>query len=106
MTMKVKELRQLRMVLKQTDIGCLTIAEVDSLIEALEREEYVQQIKDFKQHLDEAMPNDPDNDNAWNDFYEKDWSISFDGQAVKIENCASIYNAMTDFLDDYMQNEL
>ena len=104
--MTVKELRQLRKVLKQTDIGCLAVAEVDSLIETLEREEYVQQVKDFKQHLDKAMPNDPDNDDAWNDFYQQEWSISFGGHTVKVDNCATIYNAMTDFLTEYVQNEL
>lgn len=102
--MTVKELRQLLMVLKQSDIGCLSIEEVNSLISTIEVEAYVQQVKDFKKFVDDLMSFDNDDEKAWDAFYDLKWTITFGNHSVTIGNEATIYNAMQDFLADFVEN--
>lgn len=94
------------------DVKVLTVEEFNHLEVALMCAKYVQDIRDFYNHLMDAMPDAPNNtpeeqeafDKEWERFYETPWIISFGGRSVRIENEATIYNGITDTLKNLIDD--
>ena len=94
----------------EIDCDCLTIEEVADLqrtvekracaLRTVEKRAYALRIKNFRQFLDDVLPNNDSSDEDWDKFYDSDWSISFGGKTVTIHNGAAVYNSMCDVLDE------
>ena len=100
--MTERQLMNMQQLLKaaETDCGCLTIEEVADLQRTVKNELYALRIKDFRQFLDDVLPDNDSSDEDWDKFYDSDWSISFGGKTVTIHNGAVVYNSMCDALDE------
>ena len=97
-----KDIRNIARIIRkfEDEIDFLTIEEVEHLQSSLETEEYVKQIDDFKQHLDDVMPSADAGEEALEDFYGLKWTIEFAGKSVTLDNEAEIYNVVGQLLDD------
>lgn len=97
---------------KRDDIGCVSVHTVDELYNSLKCLAYVKSIKDFHSFLDGCMPDLPNDtpaeqkayDEAWEKFYETQFTIGFGGKMVTIENEATIYNGIMDTLKELIDN--
>ena len=103
--MTERQLMNMQQLLKaaEIDCGCLTIEEVADLQRTVKNELYAQRIKDFRQLLDDVLPNNDSSDEDWDKFYSCDWSISFGGKTVTIHNGATVYNSICDALSEYIE---
>ena len=86
------------------DCHCLSVKDVDDLQRTIQCELYCQQIKSFRDHVDNAMPEAEGSENDWDEFYDLDWTIMFGGKAVTIHNEATVYNGILDMLKDFVDN--
>ena len=95
------------------DCHCLSVKDINDLQITIQSEMYCQQIKAFRDHVNNSMPADMPNcteeqqaayDAAWEAFYESDWTIMFGGKAVTIHNEATIYNGILDTLNELIDN--
>lgn len=104
--MTERQLMNMQQLLKaaETDCGCLTTEEVADLQRTVKNELYAQRIKDFRQLLDDVLPNNDSSDEDWDKFYSCDWSVSFGGKTVTIRNDAVMYHCMRDALDEYIED--
>ena len=104
--MTERQLMNMQQLLKaaETDCGCLTTEEVADLQRTVKNELYAQRIKDFRQLLDDVLPNNDSSDEDWDKFYSCDWSVSFGGKTVTIRNDAVMYHCMCDALDEYIED--
>lgn len=104
--MTERQLMNMQQLLKaaEIDCGCLTIEEVADLQQTVKNELYAQRIKDFRQLLDDILPNNDSSDEDWDKFYSRDWSVSFGGKTVTIRNDAVMYHCMRDALDEYIED--
>ena len=88
-----------QMLLKGQRNGVLTLEETEDLLEAVETELYVRQVKDFRKHIVDSLPK-----GDLEPFYDETWTISFKGKSVTIGNEATIYHAMLDAMNDYIDD--
>lgn len=104
--MTERQLMNMQQLLKaaETDCGCLTTEEVADLQRTVKNELYALRIKDFRQLLDDVLPNNDSSDEDWDKFYSCDWSVSFGGKIVTIRNDAVMYHCMCDALDEYIED--
>lgn len=104
--MTERQLMNMQQLLKaaEIDCGCLTTEEVADLQRTVKNELYAQRIKDFRQLLDDVLPNNDSSDEDWDKFYSCDWSVSFGGKTVTIRNDAVMYHCMRDALDEYIED--
>lgn len=104
--MTERQLMNMQQLLKaaETDCGCLTTEEVADLQRTVKNELYALRIKDFRQLLDDVLPNNDSSDEDWDKFYSCDWSVSFGGKTVTIRNDAVMYHCMCDALDEYIED--
>lgn len=104
--MTERQLRNLQQLLRaaEIDCDCLTIEEVEDLQQTIKDELYALRIKNFKQFLDDALPNNDSSEKDCDKFYSCDWSISFGGKTVTIHNGATIYNSIRDALSEYIED--
>lgn len=85
-----------------------TAEQLNSMHQKVSGELYAARIKQFKRMVDRALPDMPNDtevrqqalNNAMDDFYDKSWTITFNGMSVTIENDATIYNGMLDTLNE------
>ena len=100
--MTERQLMNMQQLLKaaEIDCDCLTTEEVADLQRTVKNELYAQRIKDFRQFLDDVLPNNDSSGEDWDKLYDSDWSISFGGKTVTIHNGAVVYNSMCDALDE------
>lgn len=112
--MTEKQLKNLQQLLNVAEINCrcLTIEEVEDLQQTVKTELYVQQLKSFKEYMDNIFPNMPNNtpalqvkyDEAMQQFYDTDWHISFGNRSVVVHNEATVFNYILDMLVDTIDN--
>lgn len=101
-THDILNLRKLLLEVKRKDdCDCLSVAELDGLLSVMNAKAYRAQLEDFRAYLMHCVPFDAPED-AWDDFYELDWEISFGGHRVTLHNDAIIYNAISDALDSLL----
>ena len=111
-TLSAKDLMQLRQVLVRSydTIGYLSEEELHHLKVSIDAAIHIDETVRFHKYLVDAMPaaelDGEALDNAWDKFYETDWLIGFGDMLIKFPNGATIYNYITEFLADYIQNEL
>lgn len=104
---QLQDLKKALLFIKRTgDIDCVSMETVDKLLDSIRHEMYANSIKNFRQGLDKLMPAADASEEALEAFYNMTWTIMFGVSEVQINNCASIYNAMTEFLDEYISDEL
>lgn len=111
-----KQLMQIKQLLNAAETDChfLSIEEIEYLQQTVETNLYEQRIKDFKEHLEKAMPYGPNDtpeqqaalDAAFEKFYCVDWRISFGTKSVTLHNCATVYNNIHDMLADILEEEI
>jgi hypothetical protein len=61
-----------------------------------------QSLQAFKDHVQQSMPTVDADDSVQEAFYKLDWTISFNGQTIAIDNFAAIYNGMLEVIDDIL----
>lgn len=94
------------------EIDFLSVKEVENLQQSLKYLAYNKDIEEFYQHLLDSMPDMPNStveeqeafDEAWEEFYETPFIISFGGRTVKINNEATIYQGIVDTLKEMIDN--
>ena len=106
--MSMKTLNNLRKVVaevvRKEDCDCLSVADLKSLQTLLGCEIQERSHRDFLTHINKTMPvADCDNyDAEWDKFIQIEWTISFNGQTITIDNCAQVYQGIYDMLSDYI----
>lgn len=108
--LSVKDISMLSraMIRLADDISFLTEEEVTHLIVTLQCAERNMKIREFYNHLIDAMPDMPNDtpeqqeafDDAWEKFYETPFKITFGSKSVVISNEATIYNGIVDTLKE------
>ena len=103
---------------KQDDIGCMSVKDIQELRRNLEILEYVKMVKDFHKYTIDSMPNCPEQpgetneehmaiekayDEAMDKFYRTKWTIGFGDRMITLENEATIYNYITDLLEELIE---
>ena len=103
---------------KQDDIGCLSVKDLQDLRRNLECLEYVKMVKDFHQFIIKSFPDVPQEpgetneehmaiekayDEAMDKFYRTKWTIGFGDRTITIENEATVYNYITDMLEELIE---
>lgn len=102
--MTEKQLMNMQQLLRAAEVDSdLTMEEVKDLQQAVKNELYALRIKNFRQFLDDALPNNDSSNEEWDKFYDRDWSISFCGKTVHIHNEATVYNSICDALSEYIE---
>jgi hypothetical protein len=61
-------------------------------------------LKDFLVHVEDAMPIN-DDEQAWDDFYNKSFRITFDHKCVEIPNNADTYQSIVDLIKTYIEDQ-
>lgn len=103
--MTERQLMNMQQLLRAAEVDSdLTMEEVKDLQRTVKNELYAQRIKDFRQLLDDVLPNNDSSDEDWDKFYSCDWSVSFGGKTVTIRNDAVMYHCMCDALDEYIED--
>ena len=67
---------------------------------------YKKKLVDFIKHLDSALLSTDDSDEACDEFYATDWTITFGNKSIKVYNTAAIYNGVYDALKEILDNEI
>lgn len=74
--------------------------ELQAVKNELETELRHQQLISFKDHVLNSMPSAEDNDDLQQAFYDLKFTIDFNGRSITVDNCATIYNAISDGLQE------
>jgi hypothetical protein len=78
----------------------VSVEDTKQLITIIEIAWYTKRIEDFKLFVENSMPSEDDDQEAWDNFYNMEWNISFGNRSVKITNGAAIYNGILDALSE------
>lgn len=81
----------------------LSIEELEDLEHKLTAAKYEQQLREFKQLMDDLMRKADESHEEQEKFYDLEWTIIFAGQTIKVGNGAAIYNGMHYFLDEELE---
>lgn len=100
-----KELCDLRKLLTEVihgeDCHILSDFDLNNLKFSVDRELEKCEIETFIKHVEDAMPVD-DDDDAWDTFYRKFFTIMFDGKCCNIPVEATSYQSIVDTLKEYL----
>lgn len=78
----------------------VSIEDTKRLVNIVEGMWYIKHIEDFKLFVENSMPSEDDDQEAWDNFYSMEWNISFGNRSVKITNGAAIYGGILDALGE------
>lgn len=84
--------------------SAISIEELNNTRVALQIELEKRDVMDFLKHVKDAMPAD-DTEEAWDAFYDKSFRICFDGKSVELHMDATIYQNITDALEEYIEDQ-
>jgi hypothetical protein len=106
--MTLKQLFNMKQLVRdaKTGDGGLTSEELGDLLEVVMHELYAARIKEFAEHLDNSSPSENASEQELEDFYDKDWQITFNDRTVVIKNCATVNNYITGMLNFMLESEL
>lgn len=98
-------------VMDADDCGDLlkTIDDLKSMRRKLRYDEHKAKIIAFRDHVLATMPVDSDNDfdeEKWQAFYSLDWTIRYGGEEIQLDNCACVFSAIDEMLDEYINDVL
>ncbi len=101
-----EELQQLSTILRDTRdvIDRYSVHSIDVLYAKLKDLERAERVKDFYQWLKDELPASNAQDEEWDAYYNKKWTIMFGDECITLENEATIYNFITDMFDFYINN--
>lgn len=61
-------------------------------------------LHDFLRHMEESMP-DADDPDAWDDFYNKRFRISFDNKTIELPMYADVYEGIFGTVEQFIEDE-
>lgn len=104
--MTERTLRNLEQLLDQQNFRILTVEEIEEIRRQVKNDLREQQIKDFLIKLKLKLPDGPNEtkeqqeamDEAFERFYDQEWTIQFGELKVTIGNDAIMYNGICDTL--------
>lgn len=95
-----KQLQQLKLLLvvAEREVDYMPVEDIRCLKKIVDAESCKQQVEDFEQYVTDLMPAAADDDEAWQQFNDLQWTISIGDKSLTLINQATIYNAISEML--------